>query len=107
MKIAFTSSAADRLAEGAASAAGRRLKLVYDTEGCGCALDGVPALRRIDAPEAGARRAENSEPFEVYYDPQHEIFFENALTVDYNKERSRYVLKSDNQIYTSNLRLIP
>jgi len=106
MKIEFTRQAADRLRmqlpDGATG-----LRLVYDTEGCGCAVNGVPVLRALagEAPPPKEAKAE-SEPFDVWYEPQHEIYFEDKLRIDYSDERGAYVLMSDNQIYTTDLRLI-
>lgn len=49
MHITFTRSAAEKLSsyyEGDT----RKLKLLYDTDGCGCAVNGVPALQLITEP---------------------------------------------------------
>ncbi|WP_276351461.1 iron-sulfur cluster biosynthesis family protein [Cohnella caldifontis] len=77
-------------------------RLVYDTEGCGCAVNGVPALWAVDAPAPGHETAE-SEPFALSIDPRQALFFEDALRIDYRSDNRSFRLSSDSQIYTSRL----
>src|SRR5262249_52363118 len=79
--------------------------LVYDTEGCGCAVNGVPALWAQDGPEPGHKRAESEGP-QVWHEPRHEVFFEERLRVGYLPEHRSFTLTSDGQIYTNRLRLL-
>jgi uncharacterized protein YqkB len=81
------------------------LKLVYDTEGCGCAVNGVPALW-LAAEKADGDRMAAGTPYEVAYDPMHEIFFEDKLKVDYQPAGKSFILKSDNQIYSASMSLL-
>jgi uncharacterized protein YqkB len=104
MKFTFSQPAIDRLSQGLPDK-DSRLKLIYDTEGCGCAVNGVPALQIIREANTDDRKAEGG-PFEVWYDPKQEVFFEDELKVDFNEARNAYILKSDNQIYTTNMRLL-
>ncbi|XEC92612.1 iron-sulfur cluster biosynthesis family protein [Paenibacillus tarimensis] len=84
---------------------GLHLKLLYDTEGCGCVVSGVPALQLVK--EIGPDdRIGNGNPFQFLYEPRFEVFFEPQLKVDYDLSRDAFILKSDNQIYTNGLRLI-
>lgn len=78
------------------------LKLAYDTEGCGCAVNGVAALWAVDAPPPGDARAD-SEPVHVWYDKQHAIFFDEELRVGYRPEHRTFSLASDGQIYSNRL----
>ncbi|WP_274650632.1 iron-sulfur cluster biosynthesis family protein [Paenibacillus humicola] len=104
MQFTFTPAAAEKLA-GYVRESGKSLKLLYDTEGCGCALNGVPALKLIETPEADDRKGEGS-PYPVWYDPKQEVFFEPRLRIDFNEARNAFSLKSDNQIYTVHMRLL-
>ena len=104
MQFTFTPPAVERLA-GYLSGSGKSLKLLYDTEGCGCAVNGVPALKLIDAPETDDKQGAGS-PYPVWYDPKQEVFFEPQLRIDFSADRNAFSLKSDNQIYTVNLRLV-
>ena len=103
MRIDFTSAAAERLASKLGGGTGKQ-KLIYDTEGCGCAVNGVPAMRLIVEPEPGDAKAEGG-PFEVWYKPQQAVFFEERLTVDCREGRTGFTLKSDNQIYSTSMRV--
>ncbi len=51
-----------------------RLKLLYDTEGCGCVVSGVPALQLVD--EQGPDDSPgDGVPIPFLYEPRHEVFF--------------------------------
>ncbi|MDG0813016.1 iron-sulfur cluster biosynthesis family protein [Cohnella rhizosphaerae] len=77
-------------------------KLVSDNEGCGCAVNGVPFLWAVDAPAEGDLRAD-SEPVEVWYEPRHAVYFDDALRVSYDGANRSFKLSSDGQIYTNAL----
>ncbi|MFC5467670.1 iron-sulfur cluster biosynthesis family protein [Cohnella suwonensis] len=79
-------------------------KLVSDTEGCGCAMNGVPALWGIRAPAQGELKAE-SNAFDVWYEQRHEVFFEERLRLTYRSDTRAFALISDSQIYSNRLRL--
>ena len=104
MRIDFTPEAARRI-EAELPDGPVVLKLLYDTEGCGCVMSGVPTLLTIAEPDEGDERAEGG-PFEVWFQKRYEVFFEDALKVDARAGNPTFVLKSDNQIYTTNLRLL-
>jgi uncharacterized protein YqkB len=83
------------------------LKLVYDTAGCGCGVNGVPQLLmapRIEAADAWLLAAEK--PVPIIYNMQDAIYFEAYLTLDYKASARAFMLKSNNQIYNANLSLI-
>ncbi|RAP78191.1 iron-sulfur cluster biosynthesis family protein [Paenibacillus montanisoli] len=104
MHFTFTPSAIEKLAPYLKD--GRKsLKLLYDTEGCGCVVSGVPMLQLLDQPHQDDTLGSGT-PYSVWYEPRYEVFFEPNLKVDYNEARSSFSLKSDSQIYTANLRLM-
>jgi len=105
MHIAFTAAAADAIGQAMSRAKKGRLKLVYDTEGCGCAVSGVPALWIVDEP-VGRESVYSGEPFEVWVETKDEVFFEDRMTIDYMENGLRYVLKSSSQIYSAYMNLI-
>ncbi|RAV18792.1 iron-sulfur cluster biosynthesis family protein [Paenibacillus contaminans] len=87
-----------------------RLKLVYDSEGCGCAVSGVPALW-AESPDIGQTvhpesAAAANTVFPVLFEQRHEVFFEDRLTIDYQPAKLAYQLKSDSQIYTNSMKMI-
>ncbi|MFC5403714.1 iron-sulfur cluster biosynthesis family protein [Cohnella soli] len=79
-------------------------KLVSDTEGCGCAMNGVPALWAIKEPVPGDLLAD-SNAFDVWYEQRHEVFFEERLRLTYRSDIRAFALVSDSQIYSNRLRL--
>jgi len=79
-------------------------KLIFDAEGCGCSVDGVPLLAAVDLFVPGDAQAD-SNAFEVGYELRHEVFFDEHLRIDYSPERRSFSLSSDGQIYTNRLKL--
>lgn len=77
-------------------------RLVYDTEGCGCAVNGVPALWAVDGAMPGDVAAESG-PLALWLDEQQSVFFDDALRIDYRSDRQSFSLASDNQTYTTRL----
>lgn len=77
-------------------------RLVYDIDGCGCGVNGVPALWAVDSAQSGDIRAD-SEPLALWIDPQQRVFFDDALRIGYVPERSAFTLASDQMTYTSRL----
>jgi uncharacterized protein YqkB len=104
MHILFSKSAIERLSPYLQDGI-NLLKLLHDTEGCGCVVSGVPALQLINEPSVDDKLAQG-EPFPFYYEPRHEIYYEPQLRVDYNPSNNSFSLKSDSQIYTLHLRFI-
>lgn len=81
------------------------LKLVYDTEGCGCAVSGVPTLYVIDEVQDEVKAV--CDAFPIYYDKQQKVFFEQHLMIDVNQHATGvFVLKSKGQIYSGHMALV-
>lgn len=106
MYVQFTDEAAARIRDRyfVDSSAGA-LKLAYDTEGCGCAVSGVAALLIADSPDEDDRLA-GSNVFTVFFDPRHEIFFEDRLQVGWRDETKTFVLKSSQMTYNPAMRIV-
>lgn len=104
MHITFTPGAVAALTPHLADGT-KQLKLLHDTEGCGCVVSGVPALQLIEESTVDDKQAEG-DPFPFWYEPRHEVYYEPKLKVDYNPSSHTYSLRSDSQIYTTNLRLL-
>ncbi|MCZ8521452.1 MULTISPECIES: iron-sulfur cluster biosynthesis family protein [Paenibacillus] len=81
------------------------IKLAYDSEGCGCSVSGVPTLWLVDEP-AAFDLVKRGEPFDVLMEQKHEVFFEDAMKVDYQEIGHIYSLKSSSQIYNGRMQLI-
>jgi uncharacterized protein YqkB len=79
-------------------------KLVFDSEGCGCSVNGVPTFWAITAPVPNDIQA-GSNAFEVWYEQQQEVFFDDQLRVTYIPNTRSFQLASDGQIYSNRLKL--
>src|SRR4051794_37605954 len=100
MHITFTESAVEQL--GSQVSTETPLKLVFDSEGCGCAMNGVPTLWIVPEADPKDLQAEAT-PFHVIYSPKHEVFFEDHMKIDYQAASKSYILKSNNQIYNAGM----
>jgi uncharacterized protein YqkB len=100
MQITFTEPALQQLEPYTNTVLDGILKLVYDTEGCGCAVNGIASLWLVAEPGPLDAEAE-SQPIRVLYNPRHEIFFEEHLIIDYQLKSKSYIIKSNSQIYNS------
>lgn len=108
MQIDITAGAAKQIAARHAASSGPdaplRLKLVYDTDGCGCAVNGIAQLWLVDAPgpddlPVKVRSESGPIPLEMAIDRQQEVFFEERVIVDYREETRSFVVKSRQQTY--------
>jgi uncharacterized protein YqkB len=98
MKIILTENAIARLNTWPGPAGNTHYKLVYDTEGCGCAVNGMAALWIVPGPQEGDVQAESNWG-RLWFEPRQEIFFEEELILDYRAGNRAFVLKSKGQIY--------
>ena len=104
MKITFTPAAVEKI-KAKLDGSHKKLKFLYDSKDCGCALNGIPALILIDEPTADDAKG-IADPLEFYYEPRHAIFYDDHMKVDFNQAKFSFILKSDSQIYTTNLQFI-
>jgi len=106
MKIMVTDSALAQLSS-LPLLPGDTVRLAYDAEGCGCAVNGVASLWLVGDPEADETAADTNAPsLPLTYLRRHEVFFDDALKLDYSEERRAFRLSSDGQIYGSSIRVI-
>jgi uncharacterized protein YqkB len=104
MHITYTDEAVEQINRKFTAGSGE-LKLVFDTEGCGCSVNGIPTLWMVDKAHNNDWHASGT-PYELLYHKKDEIFFEEKMTLDYSAVSRSYVLKSSGQIYNANLQLI-
>lgn len=103
MNIQLTNEASNRLSI-VADNQDVIFKLVYDTEGCGCAVSGVPTLWMLQSDDELLQHpVASQEPLPIVYEQRHEVFFEEHLKLDYHADRNSFVLSSSGQIYTNDL----
>ena len=83
------------------------LKLVYDNDGCGCAVNGVVQLWMV--PDEAASEAwikATGSTLKIMFAQKDQIYFEERLIIDYEASGRAFILKSNNQIYNNKLNLI-
>jgi uncharacterized protein YqkB len=107
MEITVTASAHSEIEQRLAKNDLSTLKLVYDNEGCGCAVNGVAQLWMVPTTQSSEDWLEaKSTTFQIMYARKDAIYFEDRLTIDYRAAGRAFVLKSDNQIYNAHLDLL-
>jgi uncharacterized protein YqkB len=106
MEITVTASAQDEIETQLAKYDLHALKLVYDIEGCGCAVNGVAQLWMVPTTKATEAWPEaTGSPLQIMYAQKDAVYFEERLIIDYRDSKA-FVLKSDNQIYNNHLDLL-
>ncbi len=104
MEISITEAAANKLNEKIAGREGN-LKLVYDTDGCGCAVNGVVVL--WFAPEAAEDEiAIQTNERTIYVEKSKIVFFDEQMKIDFSKVTNCFQLKSPQQILNGHMSLI-
>ncbi|MCR8641634.1 hypothetical protein NV379_03095 [Paenibacillus sp. N1-5-1-14] len=81
------------------------LKLMFDTEGCGCAVNGIPTLM-ITHEQGPYDMIIKGQPFDLLMQRNHEVYFEEKMTIDFSVDQKSFILKSNGQIYNASMRLI-
>ncbi|WP_068785580.1 iron-sulfur cluster biosynthesis family protein [Paenibacillus phocaensis] len=104
MKIALTPTAEKLIADKLGDSPGM-LRLVYDTENCGCGMSGVPGLAIVSEPGAYDVPMEN-EVYPFWIDKMQAVFFEEELTLQGEESTGTFRLDGQSQFYKSNIRLI-
>ncbi|PLR99830.1 iron-sulfur cluster biosynthesis family protein [Bacillus sp. T33-2] len=95
MEIMITETAQQKLAEKTTGRAGY-IKLKYDTDGCGCAVNGVAALWLVDKLEENDEEiATDITP--IYIEKSKMVFFDGQMTIDFNEAANCFQLKSPNE----------
>lgn len=89
MKLSITPEAEEALF-GLSKDKNTQLLLWYDTDDCGCAVNGVPTVRFVKEIEPSFEKVENDQ-FDTYVDRSQAIFFHPTLTLDFKNNKFRLV----------------
>jgi uncharacterized protein YqkB len=104
VNITFTDKAIKQLTP-ILTQTGRMLKLKYDTDGCGCLVDGVIALWLVDEADDDDIAVEtNFVP--VLVEKSRLIFYDDVMTIDVVEGKNCFQLKSPGQILNPRMSLI-
>ncbi|MEH7388560.1 iron-sulfur cluster biosynthesis family protein [Bacillus sp. JJ1521] len=104
MNVTFTERAIEKLNTQIKNK-DKKLKLKYETEGCGCVMSGVTALWLVDSGDEDDLTLEtNYQPLLV--EKSKMVFLDEKMTVDFVETANCYMLKSPNEILNPRLRLV-
>jgi uncharacterized protein YqkB len=104
MEIMITKTAAEKISEKINGKNGY-LKLIYDTEGCGCSVDGVAALRfESELGEDDLLIESNERP--IYIEETKTIFFDDKMTIDFLPSSNWFMLKSPQEIINGHMSFV-
>lgn len=104
MNISFTEAAIQKINGKREGKSDSRMKLVYDTDGCGCVVDGVAALWLTDdIDDTDLEVSTNDLP--VYMDKSAIVYLDENLTVDFSDTANTFTLKSPSQMLNPRMSL--
>ncbi|WP_234032975.1 iron-sulfur cluster biosynthesis family protein [Paenibacillus faecalis] len=103
--IQLTAEAEKKLREKIGSHPGR-VRLVYDTEGCGCAVNGIPGLAIINEADAEDVTISAGDQVMFVINRRQEVFFEDSMTLDVIPGLDSFRLDSRHQTYGTNIQLV-
>jgi uncharacterized protein YqkB len=107
MEITVTASAQSEIETRLTKNKMGAIKLVYDNEDCGCAVNGVAQLWMVPKTNANDEWQEAAgSSLQILYAEKDAIYFEDRLMIDYRASGRAFVLKSNNQIYNHHLDLL-
>ncbi|MEC2343204.1 iron-sulfur cluster biosynthesis family protein [Paenibacillus barengoltzii] len=81
------------------------LRLVYDTENCGCGMSGVPVLNIVSEPGPYDIPMDN-EAYPFWIDKMQAVFFEEELSLKGEEATGTFRLDGPSQFYKSNIPLV-
>ncbi|WP_040208233.1 iron-sulfur cluster biosynthesis family protein [Neobacillus jeddahensis] len=104
MEIHITEAAANKINERIEGREGF-LKLKYDTDGCGCAVNGVVALWFVsELDHMDVEIQTNERP--VYLEKSKLVFFDEQMKIDFSQATNWFQLKSPQQMLNGQMSLI-
>jgi uncharacterized protein YqkB len=104
LEITITADAAKKINERIDGRDGY-LKLKYDTDGCGCAVNGVVALwfiPKLDTDDVAIETNDRT----VYAEKSKMVFFDEQMKIDFSQASNCFQLKSPQQILNGHMSLI-
>jgi uncharacterized protein YqkB len=104
MEIMITEAAAKKINEKTNGQIGY-LKLKYDIEGCGCAVDGVSVLWFVPALDEDEIAIETNERT-IYMEKAKMVFFDEQMKIDFSDTANCFQLKSPNQILNGRMNIV-
>lgn len=104
MEIVITEAAIQKMNEKINGSNGY-VKLKYDIEGCGCAVDGVFVLWLVDELDEDDIAIETNDRT-IYMEKSKTVFFDEQMKIDFSDTANSFQLKSPYQILNGRLSFI-
>lgn len=106
MKLTFTKESFEKINMVQKQNNEEVLVLFYDTDGCGCAVNGVPVFLIKNRAEINPNlvKVEVNNSLDIFIYKKHIIFFGEEMTIVLKE--NNLVLKNKNEIFTHDLRII-
>jgi uncharacterized protein YqkB len=104
VEINITAAAAEKINERVNGREGY-LKLKYDTDGCGCAVNGVVALWFVTDLDSDDIEIETNDRT-VYVEKSKTVFFDEQMKIDFSPSANCFQLKSPQQILNGHMSLL-
>jgi uncharacterized protein YqkB len=95
MQLKITEAASNKLNEKISGKQGY-VKLKYDIDGCGCAVNGVAALW-FEAEKNVEDNQITTGQVPIYIEKAKEVFFDEEMTLDFKETNGCFQLKSPNE----------
>jgi uncharacterized protein YqkB len=105
MQVTFTKEAIEQLAPKLEENNNRKLKLKYDTDGCGCVMSGVTALWLVDEQDKDDVELETND-VPLLVEKTKMVFLDDQLTISFNQTANCFMLKSPSQILNPRMSLL-
>lgn len=101
MQLAITPEAAARMQQYVTADENHAFYLIYDTEGCGCAVNGVPTLKWMTVAEGGLMQYVQlcEQPHSVFVSTHDAVFFEEQMKLTFDSPTFCFKLSGAGQIY--------
>ena len=104
VEINITAAAAEKINQRVNGREGY-LKLKYDTDGCGCAVNGVVALWFVPNLDSDDIAIETNDRT-VYVEKSKTVFFDEQMKIDFSNAANCFQLKSPQQILNGHMSLL-
>ncbi len=104
VEINITAAAAEKINQRVNGREGY-LKLKYDTDGCGCAVNGVVALWFVPNLDSDDIAIETNDRT-VYVEKSKTVFFDEQMKIDFSNTANCFQLKSPQQILNGHMSLL-
>ncbi|AOZ90148.1 hypothetical protein BK049_16435 [Bacillus xiamenensis] len=106
MYIHITEPAAAFLTKRQAEHKTKELLLRYDSDGCGCAVSGVPMIWLTSERTGEWEQLKHNQPFHLYIHTAQKVFFDEEMTIDFNEKANTLMLKSPQQILSPRMGIL-